>query len=447
MFCLLYIVQVETKVGVDKTLSSNLVPDGGCIAWTIVFASFLMSFIQDGFSYSFGLLLLPLVEHFHVGRTEASFTSSVHTFLTIGSGPVAVLLIKKTNHRICSIIGTLIAILGLLISGLYIQFSPEKNIVVIYLTLGGMTGLGLGLIFFTAIDVLNSFFDKKLGTANGIACAGSGLGQMAIAPLISWTLADYGLAGSLFTMTALVGSCIGCAIFYKTPGHSASDGADTSNEDDQPTMWSVLKDAKFLLILTSQFLWWLGVFCALSFTADRAVQRGITDQRGSTVLLSIMGITNCVGRLIWGPIIDKYKSKILLFSFSTMATLAGSVLASEFLTSFAGQAVYSGLVGLSMGAQVTSSVVILQVVFGRVTERLGIYVLNIGASGILANFIVGHTFDSLNSYSPGFLIAGLLALLGAFLPLIIQILWTPRAKNNSGKNTEIEMCDNPGFEL
>ena len=102
-----------------------------------------MSFIQDGFSYSFSLLLLPLVENFNVGRTEASFTSSVHTFLTIGSGPVAVLLIKKTNHRICSIVGTVIAILGLLISGLNIQ--EHLSIVVIYLTLGGMTGLGLGL--------------------------------------------------------------------------------------------------------------------------------------------------------------------------------------------------------------------------------------------------------------------------------------------------------------
>lgn len=440
--------QDATKGGAKEAGRSSTVPDGGCQAWTVVFASFLMSFIQDGFSYSFGLLLLPLVNIFNVGRTEASFTSSVHTFLTIGSGPVAVLLIKKTNHRICSIIGTMIAILGLLISGLYIQFAPQEhlNIVVIYFSLGGMTGLGLGLIFFTAIDVLNFFFDKKLGTANGIACAGSGLGQMAIAPLITWTLTDYGIAGSLFTMTGLVGACIVFAFFYKTPEQAEMNEPCSKNKEDKATMWAALKDFQFLLILTSQFLWWLAVFCALSFTADRAVQRGITDLAGSTVLLSIMGITNCIGRLVWGPIIDKYKSKILLFSFSTMSILAASVIVSEFLTTFAGQAVYAGLVGLSMGAQVTSSVVILQVVFGRVTERLGIYVLNIGASGVIANFLVGQTFDTTGSYSHGFLAAGSLAFLGACLPLLIQIFWTPVNKLKEKKSSDMAMCDNTGFE-
>ena len=115
-------------------------------------------------------------------------------------------------------------------------------------------------------------------------------------------------------------------------------------------MWSVLKDFKFLLILTSEFLWWLAVFSALSFTADRAVQRGVTDLAGSTVLLSIMGITNCVGRLVMGPIIDKYKGKILIFSSFAMIILAVSVLVSEFLTTFAAQAVYTGFLGFSMGA-------------------------------------------------------------------------------------------------
>ena len=427
-----------------EAASSRVVPDGGFKAWMVVFASFLMSFIQDGFSLTFGLLLLPLVEHFNVGRTEASFTSSVHTFLTIGSAPVGVLLIKKTSHRICSVIGTMIAILGLLLSGLYIQFATQDhlNIVVIYITLGGMTGLGLGLIYFSAIDVLNSFFDKKLGTANGIASAGSGLGQMAIAPLITWTLTGYGMAGSLYAMTALVGSCIVFAFFYKTPEQAEEKEACSKNQKEEATMWSVLKDFKFLLILTSQFLWYLAVFCALSFTTDRALKRGLTDLAGSTILLSIMGFTNLIGRLVWGPIIDKYKSKILLFSFSAMTTLAASVFVSEFLTTFAALAVYAGLVGFSLGAQVTSSVVILQVVFGRVTERLGIYLFIIGASGVVANFLVGQTFDTTGSYTYGFLASGSLSFLGACLPLIIQIFWTPMEQLEEKKGSDMVTCEN-----
>ena len=403
----------------EEESSSRVVLDGGCKAWTVVFASFMMSFIQDGFSYSFGLLLLPLVEHFNVGRTEASITSSVHTFLTIGSSPVAVRLIKKTNHKICSIIGSLTAILGLLISGTYIQFAPKEylNIVVIYISLGGMTGLGLGLIYYPAIDVLNSFFDKKLGTANGLANCGSGIGQMAIAPLITWTLAYYEMAGSLYTIAGLVGLCIFFAFFYTQP-----EEAGETEAEDEATLWSVLNDCKFLLILTSELLWWLAVICALSFTTDRAVHRGVTDSTGSTALLSIMGITSCIGRLVMGPIVDKYKSNILLFASFVMIILAASVFISEFLTTWTSQAVYAGLVGLTMGAKVTSEPVMIQVVFGRRTERLSIMNLIAGASGVLGNLLVGQTFDRTGSYTPGFLATGSLALVGACLPLII--FWT-----------------------
>ena len=426
----------------EEEESSRAIPDGGCKAWTVVFASFMMSFIQDGFSYSFGLLLLPLVEHFNVGRTEASFTSSVHTFLTIGSSPVAVLLIKKTNHKICSIIGSLTAILGLLISGTYIQFAPKEylNIVVIYLTLGVMTGLGLGLIYYPAIDVLNSFFDKKLGTANGFANCGSGIGQMAIAPLITWSLAYYGMAGSLYTIAGLVGFCILFAFFYTKP-----EQAGETEAEDEATLCSVLNDPKFLLILTSELLWWLAVICALSFTTDRAVHRGVTDSTGSTALLSIMGITSCIGRLVMGPIVDKYKSKILLFASYVMIILAASVFVSEFLTTWTTQAVYAGLVGLSMGAKVTSEPVMIQVVFGRRTERLSIMNFIAGASGVLGNLLVGQTFDRTGSYTPGFLAAGSLGLVGACLPLII--FWTSPTSPHQREHEGPEMIEEDAMEL
>ena len=241
-------------------------------------------------------------------------------------------------------------------------------------------------------------------------------------------------------MAGLVGACIVYAFFYKAPEQADIQGECSKNEKDEATMWSVLKDFKFLLILTSKLLWWLAVFCALSFTADRAVQRGVTGLAGSTVLLSIIGITNCVGRLVIGPIIDEYKSKILLFSSFSMIILAASVFVSEFLTTFAAHAVYAGFVGFSMGAQVTSSIVVLKVVFGRVTERMGVFLFIIGASGVVANFFVGQFIDTTGSYTPGFLAAGSLAFLGACLPLTLQIFWTPVDKLEKKKSSDV-MCE------
>ena len=42
----------------------------GCLPWLIVFASFAVSFIQVGFSYSYGLLLPSVASHFQVSRAD-----------------------------------------------------------------------------------------------------------------------------------------------------------------------------------------------------------------------------------------------------------------------------------------------------------------------------------------------------------------------------------------
>ena len=84
-------------------------PDGGCLAWTIVASSFMVSFLQDGFRFavaskvedyshfftfrdSFGLLLPTIADHFNVGRAEASLTSSFMTLLTLGSGETCLIV-------------------------------------------------------------------------------------------------------------------------------------------------------------------------------------------------------------------------------------------------------------------------------------------------------------------------------------------------------------------
>ena len=101
-----------------KSSTSASHPDGGCLAWTIVAASFMVSFLQDGFRDSFGLILPTISSHFNIGRAEAALTNSIMTFLTLGSGPLAAFLVKRLGHRIVTLIGVSLATVGLFISGL-----------------------------------------------------------------------------------------------------------------------------------------------------------------------------------------------------------------------------------------------------------------------------------------------------------------------------------------
>ena len=87
---------------------------------------------------------------------------------------------------------------GLLISGLYIESGPTvQNILVVHISVGGLVGLGFGLMYLPAMDIVPHYFDHRclikalsreaehsiifccrLGLATGIAAAGSGVGQV-----------------------------------------------------------------------------------------------------------------------------------------------------------------------------------------------------------------------------------------------------------------------------
>ena len=57
------------------------------------------------------------------------------------------------------------------------------TIVVLYFTIGVLTGLGFGLIYLPAIVSVSIYFEKKRAFATGIAVCGSGLGTFIFAPL------------------------------------------------------------------------------------------------------------------------------------------------------------------------------------------------------------------------------------------------------------------------
>ena len=162
----------------------------------MVAASFFISFLQDGFTYSFGLLLPRISEHFQVGRGEAALTSSIMIFLIFASGPMVAGLTAKYSHRLVTVLGVAVSSTGLVLAAAYIHLTTAPSIVVLYLSVGLLTGLGFGLMYLPAWDIVEVYFDRRLGLATGVAAAGSGLGQLVFSPLFHHELSTSWLASS-----------------------------------------------------------------------------------------------------------------------------------------------------------------------------------------------------------------------------------------------------------
>ena len=139
------------------------------------------------------------------------------TFSSISSisGPLVAALLTSNGHRKVTLAGVLLATTGLLLSALYIQLSTAPCIVVLYITIGLLTGLGFGLMYLPAMDIVEHFFSRRLGLAMGLACCGSGFGQFVLAPLIHLATEHLGLTGTLYCLSATVAAAVFFALLYR----------------------------------------------------------------------------------------------------------------------------------------------------------------------------------------------------------------------------------------
>ena len=439
--------------------------DGGCLAWTIVASSFMVSFLQDGFRDSFGLLLPSLASHFSVGRAEAALTSSIMTLLTLGSGPLVAGLLTSLGHRTTTLVGVLLATLGLLLSGLYIQLvTSEPDILVLYATVGLLTGLGFGLMYLPAMDIVEHYFSRRLGLAMGLACCGSGLGQFVLAPLLHLATESLGLAYTLYCLAATVASAAVFALFYRLPRQDEEEEEqkgiqnmafqfeveqkiakekpsketeakpikETKAASSLKSYIAVLSSPSMILLLTSHFLVHLGIFSVFTFSTDRAVQSGGVTHSESSLLLSIMGVSNCLGRIVFGQVLDKFRHHSILLTTLIVLTNSLTVLSSDFLSGMIGHGVHAVVFGFTFGAYVCSVVPVLKILSKDITIPLGLSLLTFALASVAGPVGVGSLYDALGSYTPGFLGVGCLGVVGALLlPLVSLTLPRKEEKDNN----------------
>lgn len=121
-----------------------------------------------------------------------------------GSGPFSSYILGLTSYKVTGVAGSCVASTAFIITGAMLH-SGLTNILPYYLVTGVMSGLGLGLLYMSAKAVVNEWFDKRLGLATGLANAGSGVGQLALAPLLVLALDHLGLAGTFLVLGLVTG--------------------------------------------------------------------------------------------------------------------------------------------------------------------------------------------------------------------------------------------------
>ena len=198
-----------------------------------------------------------------------------------------------------------------------------------------------------------------------------------------------------------------------TMEHSAVE-TDVAKKSSLKMYTSVLSSPAMLLLLLSHFLLHLGIFSTFSFSSDRAVQAGLTLSQ-SSLLLSIMGASNCLGRILFGLLLDRLRALTVHLTTLVVLTNALTVLTGHLPTGLLGHALHSAVFGLTFGAYVTSIVPVLKTLSCEVTAPLGATLATLALASLAGPLGVGAGYDLGGTYTSSFLVVGGLGVLGALL--------------------------------
>ena len=113
--------------------------------------------------------------------------------------------------------------------------------------------------------------------------------------------------------------------------------------------FSLLKDWAFVLFLVSNIFTNLGFNAPFLFIPDRALEYNLTTEQAAW-LVSIVGIANTAGRILFGFLADlKWIKPWRLHLYNTGLVIAGLATAFSFVETFTGQAIYSVFFGVFIG--------------------------------------------------------------------------------------------------
>jgi len=186
------------------------IPDGGW-GWVVVLASFIISMIADGISFSFGLLFIEFIKHFGESSSKTSWIGSLFMAVPLLSGPIGSALVDRYGCRTMTIIGGIISGIG------FTLCSFVNTIELMYTTFGVIAGLGLGLCYVTAVVSVAYWFDKKRVLATALGACGTGLGTVVYAPMTQFFIDEYGWRGTVLLLAGTFFNMCVCGAVMRAP--------------------------------------------------------------------------------------------------------------------------------------------------------------------------------------------------------------------------------------
>jgi MFS family permease len=371
-----------------------------------------------------GVFLKPMEVGTGFGLTTLSAAVSVGLLMFGLGAPLSGFLMDRHGPRRVATVGLLLVALSF---GLSALIRTEIHLFVLW---GVLSGLGTGLVgSVLGATVAARWFQARRGLITGVFGAATSAGQLMFIPLL--TLAAQGAgwrwASAGIGLLALLLTPLFWALLRDRPAEVGLGMDGRPLDPAAPVVVPPKPDAGVMRrALRSRDFWLLSI----TFLVCGATSNGIIGTHfiaycgdlGLTAgyaagMLALMGAFNFVGTLGSGYLTDRVDPRLLLAGYYAFRGL--SLLALPLLPPGTGLVFFAVLFGLDYIATVPPTVALTARTFG--TANVGtvygwvFFSHQLGAASATA--LGGLARESLGTYGPAFLAAGVLAVLAAGLAL------------------------------
>lgn len=271
-----------------------------------------------GSVYAWSLFVKPIATYINATTTQVQFAFSLAIFFLGMSAAFGGAFVEK-NIKKSSILSMLCFCGGLLLTAFALYI---KNLYIIYLGYGCLMGIGLGIGYITPVKTLMLWFSDNKGLATGISVCAFGFASTIASPIITYLSSTFDLPTTFVLLSALYSLPMTIAHFllYKPQYWDEEQIKSDFNLKD------LLCDKKFISIW---FIIYINIMSGLAVisTASSILNEVGYELSFIAIIVSIMGVFNGAGRLIFSTISDKLKDRteiyVTIFVLSVIACFIG----------------------------------------------------------------------------------------------------------------------------
>ena len=404
--------------------------------WVIVGLSMVSMAFWFGIRTTFSVFFVALIDHFHWGRAEAAGAQSIAMMVYMIMAPIIGTLVDRMGPRKVIVPGILLTGFGFLLC------TQIRTLFQFYLFFGIIVGIGvtcLSIAPFTVI--LAHWFERKRGTANGLAGVGIGVGIFILVPLIQYLISSQGWPFAFFIFSLLIFAIPLPlnAIFLKhrpqemglladgdpmTPSDKGGAEDPKDKEGSSPHLFQrekelseIFKTSQFWYAILYPSLTTLGVYIIIVHHVRYLVDQGV-DKIWAASLFATVGAISAGFRLFWGWFSDRMGREITFtmggFCFSSGILF---LLLFQYGRSFTLLSLFALFFGAGWGVTAPMFMSITADLykgkhFGLIYGMLeGV----IGLGSAFGAWIGGYIFDQTKNYFWAFMIAMILNLISILL--------------------------------